>query len=222
MPTYTDLQVLNGEVWSNVVAIMLIGGQVNGMIGYYMLYTCYATIFLPSYQKPTNPANNPAYPTGATQAAQESIKDTWGCVRFGFIARDNFQHEIKKQIIATDSIEFPKEKKNLKKLFAGVSGNELMECLMVRYDKINEPIKDQGKSEFREECDPKFPISKVFKRIEDSVQLVDGAKFPWQPEQIIQKTYVQMKNSESKRMSVRSGWRKIRWTKHGTTSKPNS
>ena len=38
-----------------------------------------------------------------------------------------------------------------------------------------------------------MPISKSFKRIEDAVQLMDDAKFLWQPEQILQKSYVQMK-----------------------------
>ena len=38
-----------------------------------------------------------------------------------------------------------------------------------------------------------MPISKYLKRMEDDVQLADDTKFPWQPKQILHKTYVQIK-----------------------------
>ena len=38
-----------------------------------------------------------------------------------------------------------------------------------------------------------MPISKLFKRIEDTVQIADDTKFPWQPEKILQQIYGQIK-----------------------------
>ena len=55
------------------------------------------------------------------------------------------------------------------------------------------PIKNQAKEKFREEYDPSVPISKFLKRIEESVRIADDANFLWQPEQILQQTYDQMK-----------------------------
>ena len=130
---------------------MSIGGQGNGLIGDYMPAALYATICPTPYQKPTNPGNNPYYPTGATQVTRESIKDIWERDRFEFVTRKNFQHAIKKQIIAEVSPEFLEGKNNWKKGFAGILGHELMEYLMVRYGNITEPIKDQAKAEFGED-----------------------------------------------------------------------
>ena len=81
-PTYTYLQVWNGDIWGNISAIMSIGGQGNKLIGDYISATLYTTICLKPYPKPTNPGNNLACPTGATQAAYESIKDSWYGKRF--------------------------------------------------------------------------------------------------------------------------------------------
>ena len=53
-----------------------------------------------------------------------------------------------------------------------------MEYLMVWYIKTTKSIKEKVKAEFREDSDPSLSISRFFKRIEDSVQLVDNAKFP--------------------------------------------
>ena len=84
-----------------------------------------------------------------------------------------------------------------------VSGHKLMEYIMVRYENINKPIKYQAKLVFREDYDPSLPISKYFKRIEDAVQIIGYDIFTWQPEQILPKTYRQMKNAASTRMNVR-------------------
>ena len=123
--------------------IMAILGQGNGIIGDYMSDTFYATIWLTPYQKPTDPGNNPAYPTGSTQAASEIIKYTWERDQFEFITLKNFQHETKRQIIAAFFPELLEDKKNQKKVFTGISGHELMEYLMVRYENITKPIKYQ-------------------------------------------------------------------------------
>ena len=53
---------------------------------------------------------------------------------------------------------------------------------MVQYGNIAESIKEQEKAEFREDYDPTLPISKMFKRIEDSVKLTDNDKVIWQQE----------------------------------------
>ena len=68
-----------------------------------------------------------------------------------------------------------------------------MEYLMVRYGKITEWINEQAKAEFREDYDPSLIISKYLKRMEDDVELADDARFSWKWEQILQKTFVQMK-----------------------------
>ena len=75
---------------------------------------------------------------------------------------------------------------------------------MVQYEKINKSIKYQAKLVFREDYDPSLPISKYFKKIEDAVQIIGYEIFTWQPKQILQKTYRQMKNAVSTRMNVRS------------------
>ena len=74
-PAYTDLQVWNEDIWGNVVAIISIRGQVNRMIGEYMLFTLYATMCPTPYQKPTDIGNNIAYSKRATQVTRKSIKD---------------------------------------------------------------------------------------------------------------------------------------------------
>ena len=89
--------------------------------------------------------------------------------------------------------KFLEDKNNQKKLFAGVLCHELMEYLMIRYVNTTEPIKEQVKSEFRDEYNPNLPISKHFKRIEDYMQLAEDVNFPLQPEQILHQTYGQMK-----------------------------
>ena len=78
---------------------------------------------------------------------------------------------------------------NWKKGFVGILGHELMKYLMFQYSKITEPITEQEKAESREDYDPRLMISTFFKRIEDVVQLSDDARFPWQPEQILQNSY---------------------------------
>ena len=88
-PTYTDLQGGNEEIWGNAAAITSIGGQDNGLIGYYMPPTLYVAIYLIPYQKPTNKGNNPSYPTGATKEAHRSIKDYWEYGRFDFVTHEN-------------------------------------------------------------------------------------------------------------------------------------
>ena len=149
------------------------------MIGDYMPSTIYATILPTTYQNPTNTGKHTAYPTGVTQAAHKSIKDNWERNQFEFTTRENFQHAIKKQIIAAVLPEFIEEKKNRKKWFTGVSGYELMEYIMVRYVNITKPIKEQEKFELREDYDHSLPISKHFKRIDDTLQLPDDEEYPW-------------------------------------------
>ena len=79
-------------------------------------------------------------------------------------------------------LNFSRGGSNRKKGFAGISGHELIEYLMVWYRNIAKPINGQEKSEFREDYNPILPISKSFKRVEDTVQLADNAIFSWQPE----------------------------------------
>ena len=138
--------------------ILSIRGQGKVMIGDYMLYTLYEKICLTTYQKHTNPAKNPYYPTGSEKSARKSIKDTWDRGQFKFFTRDNFQHTAKKKIIAAVSPEFIEEGNNQKKGFAGISDHDLMEYLMVWYGSTTKPTKDQSKAEFREDYDPRFPI----------------------------------------------------------------
>ena len=111
----------------------------------------YKIICLTSYQKHTNPGNNPSYYKEETQAARESIKDSWESDQFDFVTRKNSQNSIKKQIIAVVFPEFIDEQKNPKKGFSVVLGHKFMEYLMFRYGKITEPIKDQGNAEFIED-----------------------------------------------------------------------
>ena len=86
--------------------IIPIGIQVNILVVEYMLSPLYVIIYLTIYQKPTSPGNNPTYPPGSTQAACNGIKDAWGGDQIEFIAHNNFQHAIKKQIIVAVSPEF--------------------------------------------------------------------------------------------------------------------
>ena len=71
-----------------------------------------------------------------------------------------------------------------------------MEYIEVWYGNITKPTQYQRKSESREAYDPRFPISKFFKIIEDAVQLADYENFPCQPEQILQKSYRQMEKCD--------------------------
>ena len=58
-----------------------------------------------------------------------------------------------------------------------LSGHELTEYLIVWYDKITKPTKDQAKRELREDYNTRLPISKCFRRLEDAVQFTDNTKF---------------------------------------------
>ena len=82
---YIGLKVWNEDMWGNVTFIPSIRGQGNRLIGYYMSPTLYARIFLTPYQKATNPDKSLSYPTGATQAACNIIKDTWERDLFEFV-----------------------------------------------------------------------------------------------------------------------------------------
>ena len=136
--------------------------------------------------KTYQPRENKSYTTGATQAARKSIKDTWEHNQFEFVTRNNCQHTIKNKIISAVSPELLEEKKKRRKGFASVLGHEFMEYLMLQYRNNTEIIKEQAKYEFRKYYYPSLPISEFFIRIEDAVQLMDNAKFPWQPEEILQ------------------------------------
>ena len=68
-----------------------------------------------------------------------------------------------------------------------------MKNLMVWYGNITKMNKEQKKAELRQKYYPRLPISKYFKRIEDTVQLADDARFPWQLEQVLQQNHGQMK-----------------------------
>ena len=103
---YTDLQVRNEDIWGTLAEIVSIVIQIHWLVVDYMLSTLYVKICLKTYQKPTSPGNNPTYPPGSTQAACNGIKDAWGGDQIEFIAHNNFQHAIKKQIIVAVSPEF--------------------------------------------------------------------------------------------------------------------
>ena len=100
----------NEHIYVNVVAILSIGGQGNRLIGNYMSSTLYMKIFLTPIQKTNNPGVNLTYPIGSEQESRESINNKWERDIFEFLTRKNFQHTIKKQIIAVFLPEFIKEK----------------------------------------------------------------------------------------------------------------
>ena len=107
--------------------------------------TLYATISTYPYQKSTDSGNNTAYPTGATQAEQKTIKDNRERDQLEFVIHKNFPHATNKQITTAALPELLEEKNNRKKGFTGVLVHELIEYLMVIYGNITEPIKEQEK-----------------------------------------------------------------------------
>ena len=56
--------------------------------------------------KPTDPENNPSYPTVEAQVSRKIFNDAWERDQFESATRENFQHAIKNQIVAAVSPEF--------------------------------------------------------------------------------------------------------------------
>ena len=98
-PMYSYLQVWNEEIWGDVVAVLSLIGQGNGLLGDYTTPTLYTTIYTNPYLTPHNPGTNATYPPGATMVARDNIKDNWKRDIIKYATRNIYQNTAEKMLI---------------------------------------------------------------------------------------------------------------------------